>query len=727
MSILKQKWLDIFAGSLSGIQMLIWGITWSSLVYHVAYQGKYEAAGANLVLLGAAVLMFIMAFKSSEPTVIISPHSTPAIFSAIVISSMIIEMEARHLAVDPFPTLVVGVGITSILIGLTMMLAGIFRLGNLVRYIPYPVLGGFFVGTAWLLFRNAFDYLVNLPLTMVNLPLILSSHYLGRWVPALAYALLIKIIIQFYRRAFIFPIMLLLGLLLFYQVCLITGISLKEALSRGLLIGPFPKVSIIDTFHHFTVSQVQWSLVFKNMIQFVLAALIMLLEMLPRLSGIELITKREMNEKNELIWLGIGNIVIGSWGGIAGFHGVSYTIINTAMGAASRLTGVVAGLICFLALLLGTDVIGLMPRFLLGVLIFYVVISYWKEWLIDLRKNISLLDYTVILIIPVVMAQIGLLPGVAVGIAISFIIFIVQYSSVITIRRALTGEGLVSHVYRNKNDTDLLNRHNHKIYAVFIHGALFFGNCSGLYKSIVKYLAQDDGKLTEYLVIDFKLVTNVDISAIMSFMKIVLLAKKKGITILFTNLTDTVLNKFQRTFALNNLATDYKVFATFTHGLEWCEDQFIDRYGVVSPQADIHFYLQQLIPNLEVSHSLLCHMVRDRIKKGTLIYSKGDIANELFIIESGLVDIVSDHWEASLNLRAMQAGTVVGEMGFYSNAVRSANVIAKTDVVIYRLSKTNFEQIRTQNIKLAEAITAAIASLLAERLEHANAALIMSN
>ena len=39
--------------------------------------------------------------------------------------------------------------------GLTFALLGVFKLGNLVRYVPYPVVGGFLGGTGWLLFKAA--------------------------------------------------------------------------------------------------------------------------------------------------------------------------------------------------------------------------------------------------------------------------------------------------------------------------------------------------------------------------------------------------------------------------------------------------------------------------------------------------------------------------------------------------------------------------------------------
>ena len=42
----------------------------------------------------------------------------------------------------------------TLLTGITFLVLGTFRLGNLVRFVPYPVVGGFLAGTGWLLLKG---------------------------------------------------------------------------------------------------------------------------------------------------------------------------------------------------------------------------------------------------------------------------------------------------------------------------------------------------------------------------------------------------------------------------------------------------------------------------------------------------------------------------------------------------------------------------------------------
>ncbi len=59
---------------------------------------------------------------------------------------------------DVFLTVVAATMVVTLLLtGVTFALLGVFRLGNLVRFVPYPVVGGFLAGTGWLLFKGGID------------------------------------------------------------------------------------------------------------------------------------------------------------------------------------------------------------------------------------------------------------------------------------------------------------------------------------------------------------------------------------------------------------------------------------------------------------------------------------------------------------------------------------------------------------------------------------------
>ncbi len=44
--------------------------------------------------------------------------------------------------------------VVTVLTGITFLAIGTFKRGNLIRFVPYPVVGGFLAGTGWLLLKG---------------------------------------------------------------------------------------------------------------------------------------------------------------------------------------------------------------------------------------------------------------------------------------------------------------------------------------------------------------------------------------------------------------------------------------------------------------------------------------------------------------------------------------------------------------------------------------------
>jgi SulP family sulfate permease len=53
-----------------------------------------------------------------------------------------------------FANIFTAIALATVLTGIAFLLLGYFKLGNLVRFIPYPVMGGFLAATGWLLFKG---------------------------------------------------------------------------------------------------------------------------------------------------------------------------------------------------------------------------------------------------------------------------------------------------------------------------------------------------------------------------------------------------------------------------------------------------------------------------------------------------------------------------------------------------------------------------------------------
>src|SRR5947207_8028997 len=105
--------------------------------------------------------------------------------------------------------------IVTLLTALTFLLLGTFRLGNLARFIPFPVVGGFLAGTGWLLLKGGIGVAAGTQVTFRKLAehqdgaWHLSNWHLGqlshnfllsRWLPALVFGVLLLLVTRFSKR-----------------------------------------------------------------------------------------------------------------------------------------------------------------------------------------------------------------------------------------------------------------------------------------------------------------------------------------------------------------------------------------------------------------------------------------------------------------------------------------------------------------------------------------------
>ena len=137
--------------------------------------------------------------------------------------------------------MVAAVVVASVLTGAVCLLLGAFRLGNIVRFVPYPVIGGFLAGTGWLLVKGGIGVASGIGPTVGTLRELLAWGSLARWLPALVFAVALTVGVRVTRWPLLIPAALGIGLVAFAIGIVVTGSSIAEAQAGGWLLGPFPR------------------------------------------------------------------------------------------------------------------------------------------------------------------------------------------------------------------------------------------------------------------------------------------------------------------------------------------------------------------------------------------------------------------------------------------------------------------------------------------------------
>ncbi len=111
------------------------------------------------------------------------------------------------------------------------------------------------------------------------------------------------------------------------------------------------------------------------------------------------------------------------------------------------------------------------------------------------------------------------------------------------------------------------------------------------------------------------------------------------------------------------------------------------------------------------------------VPEGTVIIKEGASDDDMFLIESGRVEIYLAKGEVVLLLTELQESSFFGEMSFLTAKPRPATVKAKTDVRLFVLRKKDFLDIADENPKVAAKFLLALGEDLCNRIVTANTSL----
>ncbi len=109
------------------------------------------------------------------------------------------------------------------------------------------------------------------------------------------------------------------------------------------------------------------------------------------------------------------------------------------------------------------------------------------------------------------------------------------------------------------------------------------------------------------------------------------------------------------------------------------------------------------------------------VEEGTVIAKQNDASDAMFFVEYGKVSFylnVDRHTRK--RLRTYVSGTIVGEMGFYTNAPRSADIIAEESTRLYRMGREDSQRMEQENPALAIKLHRYVIRLVSSRLQAAN-------
>lgn len=330
-----------------------------------------------------------------------------------------------------------GLVIATVLAGILLLLMGLFKLGNIIKFIPYPIVVGFTSGIAVVIFSTQIKDFLGL--TIENVP----SDFIPKWGAYFAnistiniyeallggVSLLIIIIWPlFYKKIPGSLISIIVGTIGALIITKSTGVEFATIgtkfpeLANGISM-PKPQIPHIDLATIRLLFQPAITIAILCAIESLLAAMVA-----------DGVTGKKHDSNTELIGQGITNIITPFFGGIPSTGALARTMANINNGGKTPVAGIIHGVILLLIFLFLMPYAVYIPLATLAAILIIVAynMSEWRTFKYLLKGHKA--DVAVLLITFFLTVVIDLTVAIEVGILLAIALFVTRVSETSSIK-----------------------------------------------------------------------------------------------------------------------------------------------------------------------------------------------------------------------------------------------------------------------------------------------------
>lgn len=454
-----------------------------------------------------------------------------------------------------------GLLIATIMAGILLILMGVFKLGNIIKFVPYPVIVGFTAGIALTIFSTQMNDLFGMNIQGV------PADFIDKWV---CYAEHIKDINWW---AFAVGIVSLAMLILLPRISKKLPASLVAIIVMTLITWLLRRYAGVDSIKTigdlYTIpsgipaphlpsfelaeGETFWSLV-KSLFPaaFTIALLGAIESLLSAMVADGVIGDRH-NSNTELIAQGMANVIVPFFGGIPATGAIARTMANINNGGKTPVAGIVHALLLLAVLLFFGPLVALIPMACLaGILI---MVSYNMsefrsiKWLVKNPKS----DFIVMLVTFILTVLFDLTIAIEVGLLLAIILFLKRTNESTTVQ-SFTSELDPSH----NNDIQLhgqdLESLKIPLYTEVyeIDGPYFFG-IANKFDDISRRTHKGEQKVR---IIRMRKVSFIDSTGIHNLEQLYLRLQRDGIQLVLSGVNDKVYSTLDKVGLVAKIGQD---------------------------------------------------------------------------------------------------------------------------------------------------------------------------
>ena len=320
----------------------------------------------------------------------------------------------------------VGLGIATLMAGLMLIGMGLFRLGTVIKFIPYPIVVGFTAGIALTIFSTQINDFFGLGLYDV------PGQFLSKWAlyfksfgqtswTALTVGIISLLIIIFTPKISKKLPGALLAIIIVTAGCYFIGVANPEfhVETIGDRFGSMP--TDLPTPHGIVFDMAT----INNLLPWAFTiAVLGAIESLLSATVADGITGSKTNSNTELIGQGIANVVVPFFGGIPVTGAIARTMTNISNGGRTPIAGIIHSIVLLLIFMFAMPLINYVPMTCLAAVLIMVAynMSGWRTIVAIFHTPKS--DVTVLLVTFFLTVIFDLTIAIEFGLLLAIILFL---------------------------------------------------------------------------------------------------------------------------------------------------------------------------------------------------------------------------------------------------------------------------------------------------------------
>ncbi|MCF6251031.1 MAG: SulP family inorganic anion transporter [Methylococcaceae bacterium] len=538
---------DFFGGLTAGVVALPLALAF----------GLQSGMGAIAGLYGAIVIGIIAAWFGGTPTQISGPTGPMTVVSAVVISTAI---DAHGGSLEAALGTIIAIFLLS---GVFQILLGVFKIGQYIRYMPYPVVSGFMSGIGVIIIvlqifpffghtspKKILDIFSQLPdivndINMASVSLSLAT---------------IATIYLFPRITKLIPSALVaLIALTIVSTLMELDVNIIGNIPEGLPALRLDSLASVSFTHPMIIIVPALTLAALGTIDSLLTSIVA-----------DNMTKTQHNSNKELIGQGLGNMGAAMIGGIPGAGATMRTVVNINSGGKTRLSGVIHGLALLIVLIGAGTYARLIPLPVLAGILITVGIGIIDYKGIKHIPHVPKTDSVIMLVVLSMTVFDDLLQAVAVGMVLASVLFMKKMSDIVEEK---SFSGSVDSFAREEtwdDEANISEKIRKQVYIKHFDGPIFFGFASKLQEMIAA--------LPEVTVIILRmsLVPYIDQSGIYAIEDAVITLKERGMIVLITGIQEQPKDMLSNIGLIPNLVPEAHLFEDFSQCISALEAGKVD-------------------------------------------------------------------------------------------------------------------------------------------------------